>query len=259
MKTVYESVYNHPKYYDVLFNAEWRQEIEFLEACFQRHADRRVKRVFEPACGTGRLLSKLADRGYQVAGNDLNPNAVNYCNDRLRRAGHLATVVEGDMADFGLRPKTDAAFNLINSFRHLPTEALAEAHLRCVAESLRKGGIYVLGLHLTPPGEPLCDEESWSARRGTLLVESNMTVERWDRRKREEHILFTLRIKTPSRRLRIVDRFVFRTYSVAQITRLFDRIKSLELIDIHDFSLCADDSIQLDRETEDAVFILRKT
>jgi hypothetical protein len=85
-------------------------------------------------------LIKFAEAGYDVAGNDLNPLAVEFCNARFRRRGRAAAAVVGDMADFRLRPKVDAAFNMINSFRHLPSERSARSHLECVARALRKGG-----------------------------------------------------------------------------------------------------------------------
>ena len=59
-KTIASSIYDFPKYYDMIFNADWAQEVKFVDACFQKHSLRKVKRVFEPACGTGRLLVKLA-------------------------------------------------------------------------------------------------------------------------------------------------------------------------------------------------------
>ena len=54
--------------------------------------------------------------------------------------------------------------NTINSFRHLPTEAAAVGHLESLAKAVRVGGIYALGLHLTPTKGEASDEESWSAR-----------------------------------------------------------------------------------------------
>ena len=45
------------------------------------------------------------------------------------------------MTDFRLPEKVDAAFNMINSFRHLQQEEQAEAHLRCVARSLFDGSL----------------------------------------------------------------------------------------------------------------------
>ena len=69
-------LYDYPAYYDLIFGSDCAAELSFLEACFERFTDRVVSRVFEPACGTGRLLYRLARRGYSVSGNDLNPAAV---------------------------------------------------------------------------------------------------------------------------------------------------------------------------------------
>ena len=174
MEEIHASLYDYPKYYDLLFGSDWKAEFDFLGACFEQHARRPVRRLFEPACGTGRLMVKFASAGYEVSGNDLNSKAVAYCNARLQRLGFPPSASVGDMADFRLRRKVDAAFSTINSFRHLATERAAEDHLRCVAGALGKGGLYVLGFHLTPTREPTCDEESWSARRGNLAVCSRM-------------------------------------------------------------------------------------
>ena len=107
-------LYDYPAYYDVIFGSDCAAEVAFFEDCFQQLAQRRVERIFEPACGTGRLLYRLARRGYSVSGNDLNPHAVAYCNARFERAGWDPPAVVGDMADFRLRRKADAAFNTIN-------------------------------------------------------------------------------------------------------------------------------------------------
>ena len=50
------SIYDYPKYYDLLFGSDVAAEFRFLKACFTKHAGCDVTRVFEPACGTGRLL-----------------------------------------------------------------------------------------------------------------------------------------------------------------------------------------------------------
>ena len=152
MQVIPASLYDYPKYCDLLYASDSKQEFDFLEACLARHAKRPVRRVFEPACGTGRLLARFAAAGYETAGNDLSPKAVAYCNARLLRQGLPATAHVGDMADFRLPRKVDAAFNLLSTFRHLDSEAEAESHLRCVADALADGGVYVLG----NTSEPLC-------------------------------------------------------------------------------------------------------
>jgi SAM-dependent methyltransferase len=257
MEEIRGDIYDYPKYYDVLFGSDWKAEFDFLRACFQKHAKRKVRRVFEPACGTGRLMVKMAAAGYYVAGNDLNVKAVEYCNARLKRHGFAATASLGDMADFRLARKVDAAFSTINSFRHLQTRRQAEDHLLCVARALAKGGIYVLGLHLTPD-RPACTTESWTARRGNLRVLSRMWSIHIDRRRRKERVGFRFDIYTPTRQFRLVDEFVFRTYTSDQFLRLLRRVDSLELVETYDFGYQIDEPVQLTRNSEDVVFVLRK-
>src|SRR6056297_3260580 len=85
--TTTESIYDHPKYYDLVFGADCAAEVKFILGCAQRFAERKVARLFEPACGTGRLLYALAKRDFAVTGLDLNPKAVDFCNARFRRHG----------------------------------------------------------------------------------------------------------------------------------------------------------------------------
>lgn len=253
-----QSIYDFPAYYDLLFGSDWRAEFDFLNACFERYAGRAVERVFEPACGTGRLLIKFAQAGHEVGGNDLNPKAVDYCNDRLERNGFPRSVTVGDMSDFRLRRGVDGAFNTINSFRHLPTEAAAEAHLSCMAAALRQGGLYVLGLHLLPPTGPTVDEEAWSARRGNLAVNSYMWSKRIDTRARMEHLGMTVDVYTPTQHRRIVDHMQYRTYTRKQFHSLLAKVPGLELVAVHDFAYDIRQPIEIDDLTEDVVCVLRK-
>lgn len=253
-----QSIYDFPVYYDLLFGSDWRAEFDFLEFCFEQHCPRVVKRVFEPACGTGRLLIKLAKSGYEVGGNDLNPKAIDYCNDRLERHGFGRPTAVGDMSDFKLKRKVDAAFNTINSFRHLPTEKAAKAHLQCMANCLAKGGLYILGLHLLPTLGPTAGEEAWSARRGNLVVNSYMWSKRIDKKNRMEHLGMTIDIYTPTSHRQIVDHMEYRTYTKPQFEKLIKAVPDLEIAAIHDFAYNSKTTIEIDEMTEDIVCILRK-
>src|SRR5215471_486427 len=81
------NLYDYPRYYDLVFGSDWKPEFDFLRQVFDKFAGGKVRRVFEPACGTGRLLFRLGQAGYGVSGLDLNPRAVDYCNRRLVRHG----------------------------------------------------------------------------------------------------------------------------------------------------------------------------
>ncbi len=119
MEVLQESIYDHPKYYDLVFGADCAAEVKFILACGKKYLSKPPQRMFEPACGTGRLLFSLARRGFDVAGLDLNEKAVEFCNVRLKRHGFRPTAFVADMADFRIPRKFDIAFNTINSFRHL--------------------------------------------------------------------------------------------------------------------------------------------
>jgi len=251
-------LYDFPKYYDIVFGSDWKEEFRFLQACFARHSRKSVKRVFEPACGTGRLLYRLAKAGYETAGNDLNANAVAYCNARLQRHGLPATAEVGDMADFRVRRKFDAAFNLINSFRHLPSEQAAENHLRCTADAVVKGGLYILGLHLTPTSGPRIGSEEWSGRRGNLAVVSRLWSETLDLARRNERIKMSFDIWTPTKQFRLTDEMDYRTYTLRQFRRLLARVPEWELLQTYDFRYDVEQPISPDAATEDVVFVLAK-
>lgn len=258
LTTIQGNLYDYPKYYDLVYGSDWKAEFDFLEDCFEKHTDLVVQSLFEPACGTGRLLAKLAAAEYEVSGLDLNPHAVDYCNARLERQGFPASAFVGDMADFRLKRKVDAAFNTINSFRHLQSEKQAKAHLECMAAALKPGGLYVLGLHLTPTAVEPMQEESWSARRGNLAVLSRLWVTECNRRQRRETVGMSFDVYTPSEQFRIEDEVTFRTYSASQMATLLESIDDFEVTSVYDFSYDIDRPIEIGPESEDVVYVLRR-
>jgi SAM-dependent methyltransferase len=252
------NLYDYPRYYDLVFGSDWKAEFDFLRRVFDKFATGRVRRIFEPACGTGRLLFRLALAGYDVSGLDLNPRAVEYCNERLKRRHKRPSVFVGDMTDFTLSRPVDAAFNMINSFRHLLSEEQARAHLRCMAAALRPGGIYVLGLHLTPTeGAPL-EEESWSARRGHLGINTHLKTFDLDLRRRSERCTMTMDVYTPTRTTKIVDELVFRTYTWQQMKRTLAAVAEFSLAAVFDFTYRIGEPIEIHADTQDIVLVLQR-
>lgn len=258
MDVVNESIYDHPKYYDLVFGADCAAELRFICDINEIYLKGKAKRLFEPACGTGRLLDGLAKRGFEVDGIDLNPKAVEFCNQRFTRKGIAAAARVADMSDFKAKKKWDLAFNTINSFRHLTSEQTAHDHMRCMAEGTRKGGIYLVGIHLTPTAAAPSEEESWSARRGNLSIVTQMwTIERTPR-KRLERFGIRFDISTPSQQRRIVDELRLRSYTPKQFQKLIDTEGSWEILTTYDFGYDAWEPITVDATCEDVVYVLRK-
>jgi hypothetical protein len=146
----------------------------------------------------------------------------------------------------------------LNTFRHLTTEEAARRHLECVAQSLRQGGIYVLGFHLLPPDADEECIERWSAKHGRTKVTMTLRVLDFNRSTRRETIRFSLRVRSGSRDLKLHSDYQYRIYTAAQFQRLLYSVPQFELCDVYDFWYDIDEPLQLSNELGDAVFILRK-
>jgi len=252
------SWYDHPRYYDIALRGETRREATFLVNAFDKYCRGRVRRLLEPACGTGRLVVEMAARGYQVTGLDLNAAALDYLRRRLARRKLRATVLQADMAAFRLGRPVDAAFNTFNSFRHLLSEDAARRHLECIAAALRPGGIYVLGLHLLPPDASDECTERWTEQCGRTRVTVTLRVVGSDRRRRIETLRTSVLVRNGRGALRLRDEFAFRTYSARQFRRLLASVPQFELCDVYDFWYEIDRPLKLSDELADTVFILRR-
>lgn len=253
-----QSWYDYPQYYDWAFREQTPLEARFIEAACDEFAQGEVQWLFEPACGSGRLLAALAPKGFQMIGLDLNARALHYAQRRLRRRGLSAELILGDMTDFVLPRPVDSAYCLLNSFRHLLSEEAARAHLRAMARAVRPGGIYLLGFHLLPPDAALESTERWTVVRGRTRMTVTLRVTEADRRTRIERLRMTCTIESPRGRLRLRDEFPLRMYSARQVRQLFAAVPEWQLCEVFDFWCDINDPQTFDDELVDAIFVLRR-
>ena len=71
-------LYNLPKYYDLSYSWNMRDELAFLKQVFRNCTKSIHTHLLEPACGTGRLLVPLARAGFDCTGFDNNPHTLDY-------------------------------------------------------------------------------------------------------------------------------------------------------------------------------------
>lgn len=257
-KPVEKSWYDYPQYYDLGFRSQNKDEANFFEAIFKRFVPGKVKRLLEPGCGSGRLIVEMAKRGYDLTGLDLNQSALDYTQKRLTKLGLSARLLKADMTDFSLRTKFDAAFNPINTFRHLLTEELAVKHLKLIAQHLRQGGVYLLGLHVFPSDADLWGAERWKATNGKTKVNYSLQVMDVSVKKRVERLRITMNVTTATKKMRMVDEFELRIYSVKQMLSLFAKVPEFELVEVYDFWCQIDEPQPINDDLCDAIFLLRK-
>ena len=250
--------FNYPQYYDIAFQAHTLREADFIEAACRKYCPFVAGRFLEPACGSGRLITELAARGYQMIGFDLSRPALSYLRRRLARRLLQAEIFEAEMSNFRLARPVDAAYCTVNTFRHLLTEQAARGHLECVAGSLCPGGIYLLGLHLLPLDADPEDNARWTEWRGDTKVTVTLRMLRIDPRRRIENLRVRLLVRRGSKELRLRHEFQLRTYTTGQFRRLLSSVSSLELCNIYYSRYDIGRQADLNDEMAYSVVVLRR-
>lgn len=254
------SWYDHPHYFDLVFRDETAAEVEFFEQAFKRFSDRKVKRLLEPGCGSGRLVVEMASRGYDVTGLDLSQSMLDYMSMRLKKNKLTADCVLGDMTAMKFKRKFDAAFCTFNTFRHMIDEPNALKHLRTVADNLKKGGLYILGFHLIPiDADPECTER-WTAKDRGTKVNCTLRVIDFDRKSRQEMLRISIKATKKNGKVeRVRSEFPLRIYTPAQAKRMFKKVNDIfEIAGIYDFDYDIDEPREFDNDLTDALFVLKR-
>lgn len=250
--------YDYPQYFDIAFRDETPAELKFFAAAFQRYAKSEVRRVYEPGCGSGRLVVGLAQLGYQVVGSDLSEKSLQYLHRKLKRRNLTAQTELADMVDYVPAPTVDAAICTFNTFRHLLTEEAAVRHLRTIAAALRPGGIYILGFHIIPLDADEECTERWRAKHGATSVSVTLRVTDFDRQNRLEQIRVSLLARNRGNTVRCRTDYAMRLYTLDEVDELLRQVPELELVGVHDFDYQIDEQRQWDDDLVDAVLVLAK-
>jgi len=260
--------YRFPSYYDTVYGGDTGKEADFIEAVLREHGPRaaagKSARILEPACGTARVLIELARRGHATAGFDLSADMIAYGRERataeppeVRRRIRLRV---DRMEAFRQRGPFDLSFCLLSTFKYLLTEAHAHAHLERVARVLVRGGLCVIGIHLTPYGRRSTDREVWHGAGDGVRVRSEVITRPADRTTRLEWLRnrLTVRHRGVRKAERLETHWPVRTYDAAEFEALLARTPALEPIACYDFSHDIDAPRALDDTQEDVVIVLRK-
>lgn len=164
------SPYSAPQYYDIAFNVFRKQECDFLEGCFEKHAVGPVRQVLDIACGTGPHLIRLARRGYAMTGLDLSRESLAYVKARAAEHRLPVQLIQADMADFQVAQTFDAAICLQDSQGHLLTNERILSHFQAVARAVRSGGLYIFDRMIPNNWARPATRWSWTRRQGRTTV-----------------------------------------------------------------------------------------
>jgi SAM-dependent methyltransferase len=219
MQTNRANWYDYPEYYDIAFGWDTQAELKFLERIFRRYAGRRIQRVFEPFCGTGRTTLPLARRGYQVSGLDINAAAIAFARRRAARLRMDVQLAVGDVCDWSAPEAVDAIVALIDSFRHLVRPQQVRRAVQAFERGLNPGGLLILGVCLGHPDD-IPAESLWVMRRDGTVVETLISKRRATSPRGTMPVRHELRVTArDGKRLRIVCDGVMRIYTRDSLAR----------------------------------------
>jgi SAM-dependent methyltransferase len=168
-------IYDYPLYYEIAFSfINPKKQVDNFEKLIKKFSKTKVKRFLDIACGPGLQLREIARRGYEAIGLDINPKMLQYLKEKSEEEGLRVETVKADMTKFKLKKKVDFAFIMMGSFCFKSNENLL-SHLNSVADSLNKGGIYLIqnmSLNWTK-----AEKQSWTRKRDGITVK---TIFEWN-------------------------------------------------------------------------------
>lgn len=252
--------YDVPRFWDLAFSEDTTLEADFIEAAAKKYCNFSLLHLYEPGCGGGRLVAELAKRGLSVTGIDQSSQAIEFAKNVVLEDELKASLQVGDMRDKLQGQTFDLAYCLVNTFRHLVSEADAVRHLENIAEMLRPGGLYIIGMHLLPPDADEEDEEEWSVESENVSVSMQLVAAGCDRATRLENLEFTMTAQVAEQETPIVHRssYQMRTYEAKHMKSLLSKVPAFQLLDVYDFWYDIEDPLTLSDELGDTVFVLQK-
>jgi SAM-dependent methyltransferase len=222
--------YSIPDIYDILHAPGTAAEVATLARLCRQWTGRPVRgsRWLEPACGTGRYLFTAARKGVTGVGFDVSPVMIDFARASARRAPAPAPrffVADKQDFDTGRRLGSfDFAFNPINTFRHLPSDAAVKRHLAAVARVLRPHGVYAVGISLAAYGFEQPTEDVWSGVRGGVrvaqVVQYLPPVGARGEASRTERVVSHLTVTRGDEEEHIDSTYALRAYDLAQWTAM---------------------------------------
>jgi SAM-dependent methyltransferase len=100
--------------------------------------------IFDLCCGHGRHAIPLAQRGYQVTGQDLSEVFLREAETEAKAQGAHVRWIHGDMRNILFENEFDAAINIFTAFGYLENQDEDQKVLQQVCKALKPGGLFLL-------------------------------------------------------------------------------------------------------------------
>lgn len=128
--------------YDALtFNVPYDDIADYYEEILRSMTG--GERLLDMGCGTGSLTVRLAERGFDVIGQDASPDMLTFAAAKSSKVTWICQKME----DTELGERVDAVISTLDSINHLPGKAAVESCFNSVAENLKSSGAFVFDVN----------------------------------------------------------------------------------------------------------------
>ena len=170
-KEWFKTWFNSPYYYLLYFHHNEQEACAFIDRLLAYLQPPSGASILDAACGRGRHAKYLAEKGFDVTGVDLSPDAIEAAKEMEQDNLHF---FEQDLRLPYAVNLFDYCFNFFTSFGYFRTQRENENALRTMVQALKPGGKLMIDYlnasyvaeHLVPQNE-------------TTIEGVNFNINRW--------------------------------------------------------------------------------
>jgi 2-polyprenyl-3-methyl-5-hydroxy-6-metoxy-1,4-benzoquinol methylase len=194
-----------------------KKEVDFLIDAASSHADIKIESFLDIACGTGRHLKGLAQRGYSGFGIDASRSLL----EIARKAAPNAELNEADMRFFKVSAAVDCAYSLWDSYVYLSRKQDIDAFARRCSAYIKQGGILILDSKNYQTQQPDEEVAYRTNNHNHLQIDTVVRRKKYPHDKVYEAIFTSVIQNTDTGEAGvIVDQTLARIYSIAELEKL---------------------------------------
>lgn len=141
-----DTIFSNPSLAKSVFGWDCSVELAGLQ---QHLSEFKETRGLDVGCGYGRMLIPLIENGFSIDGID---NSLPLIRDLSATLGSAESsrAINARIEEYISPQAYGFAYAAMNTVRYLETKFALRAHLRCMAENLVSGGLYLFCISLTP-------------------------------------------------------------------------------------------------------------
>ena len=214
------SVYDYPQYYEIAFSyQEVKRQIDYFETLIEKYCKRKARRFLDIGCGPSPQLREISRRGYEAVGLDKNTKMLDYLNQKAKEEDLVVGTTQADMQSFRLAKKCDFTFTLSGSLVARSNQELLK-HLKCVADALNDGGLYLLenlSIGLVEHGR-----QEWVMKSDGIEIKTTFEAKVTDVMRQVSQGKLTLEVDDHGKRLTLVNIEETKDYAPAEFESLVE-------------------------------------